>query len=78
VRAEDQAEALRRAGPGMADAELLRACRGTIARCEAIDLALESLALESGGFEQARSRNRSRHRLRSAASALWLEVDRVS
>ncbi len=78
VRAEDQAEEFRSTGPGAAAADLLRAARGTIARCEAIDNALESLALESGGFEQARSRNRSRHRLRTAASALWLEVDRVS
>jgi hypothetical protein len=78
VRSEDQAELLRRAGPGAASDDLVRAARGTIARCEAIDTALESLALESGGFEQARSRNRSRHRLRQAASALWLEVDRVS
>ncbi len=78
VRAEDEAETLRRARPGAASSEELRAARGTIARCEGIDLALESLALESGGFEQARSRNRSRHRLRAATSALWLEVDRIS
>jgi hypothetical protein len=67
-----------RRDPGRRPPTFLRAARGTIARCEAIDNALESLALESGGFEQARSRNRSRHRLRTAASALWLEVDRVS
>jgi hypothetical protein len=78
VRAEDQAAELRRWEAGRAPGDLVRAVRGTLARCDAIEATLEHLALESAGFEEARAIGRTRHRLRLAASALWLESDRAS
>jgi len=36
------------------------------------------MTTESQGFEQTRAWDRTRHRLRRASSALWLEVDRLS
>jgi hypothetical protein len=74
ARAEKHAGQLARAAsPGP---DLLRQARAALARCEPIDEALESMATQARGARQARSWNRARHRLRTAASALWLELDR--
>ncbi len=78
VRAEEEAAVLGRLPESAASAEVLRGARGTLARCEPIDAALEQMTTESQGFEQARSWDRTRHRLRRASSALWLEVDRLA
>ena len=76
VRAEEQAEAIRRGTAGRSG-DWLRSVRGTIARGEALDAALEHLGGEGSGVE-GRAMQRTRHRLRAAASRLWLELDRVS
>jgi hypothetical protein len=76
-RAEEQVDELRREGQGPA-VDLIRAARATLARCEVIEEELEQMAAESRGFDEARSWNRTRHRLMAASSALWLEVDRAS
>jgi hypothetical protein len=78
VRAEEEAAVLARLPEGAAPAEILRGARGTLARCEPIEAALEQLTTESQGFEQARSWDRTRQRLRRASADLWLEVDRLS
>ncbi|MGH9369130.1 MAG: hypothetical protein ACRD3M_15825 [Thermoanaerobaculia bacterium] len=78
VRAEEEAEALRRLPEGAPAVEALRAARGTLARCEPIEAALEQMSSESHRFEEAHSWDRTRHRLRQASAALWLEVDRLS
>ncbi len=78
VRAEEQAEALRRAEAGIGSSDLVRAARATLARCEPIENALEQMASESRGSDEARSWNRTRHRLRAASSVLWLEMDRAA
>jgi hypothetical protein len=75
VRAEEQAEALRRAGAARAP-ELVRAARATLARCEPMEVALEQLGVEGRASERSRWWTRTRHRLRASSAALWLEVDR--
>ena len=76
VRAEEQAEALRQ-GRESGEGESQRSARGTIARSETLDAALEHMARE-GATEEGRAMQRTRHRLRAAASRLWLELDRAS
>ena len=78
VRAEEQAEALSRAETGIGSSDLVRAARATLARCESIETALEQIGSESRGSDEARTWNRTRHRLRAASSALWLEMDRAT
>ena len=76
-RAEELVEELRQSGDA-APADVIRAARGTLARCEVIEDELSQMAAESRGFDEARSWNRTRHRLTAASAALWLEVDRAS
>jgi hypothetical protein len=77
LRAEQQVDELRQARDGP-PADLIRGARATLARCEVIADELAQMAAESRGFDEARSWNRTRHRLTVASSALWLEVDRAS
>ena len=74
--AEEHVEALRRLASDNAGADLVRASRAALARCEPIEAALEHLSNESRRSEDAREWNRARQRLRAASSELWLEVDR--
>ncbi len=78
LRAEELTEELRGIGTASAAPEFVRAARATLARCEPLEGALQEMAAGSRGFDEARSWNRTRHRLTAASSTLWLEVDRLS